>query len=110
MLYLQPERQKCHFCETAESQVVFLSGQGLCAKCYTTLSPHLSVMEHKSADHVPSLRRLVQLGSLDRIKQAVVVFMKNNGSSVTDISNKLSINRGTVYNLLERAKKCKSTC
>lgn len=108
MVYLKPKLLQCHFCENVDAEVVFPSGSGLCCKCYVTLSPHLDGLRSAALSSNPTVRDLANLGSLEEVKQAVVVLLSNCGSSVACIADRLKITRTTVYSLLGRAKKCKS--
>lgn len=108
MIYLKPKLLLCHFCGIAIAEVIFPSGNGLCCKCFATLSPHLSPADYRSAAEAPTLRVLARLGSMDDLKRAVIGMMHDDGMNKTDIARQLKITRATVYSYLQKGRLCMS--
>lgn len=108
MLYLQPNMLVCHFCEEGPAEIVFPNGQGLCCKCFTTLSPHIGFDNIGLANRKPTTRELITLGTFEEMHRAIVVMLDRDSMPVTNIAKKLGITRATVYALLRRAGICKS--
>lgn len=108
MLYLQPKLLECHFCEDAIAEVIFPSGQGLCLKCYDILSPHMPPVDYKKLSPPITLGTLRVAGSLEEMKKAIVMMLKNDGMSISNIARRLEITRATVYSLLGRKFPCTS--
>jgi len=102
MELILPQGCDCHFCCDAPIEVLLPGGDGLCLKCYATLSENIPLEVQGKARVLPTVPVIRINASLEVLKVRICKLLKRDGFTVTQIADRLGLTRATVYTLLKR--------